>query len=524
MTSSTRPDDEPHGPGANGHGGPRRIDFPVVGVGASAGGLNALTRLFDGVPAAPGMAFVVVVHLSPDHESYLASLLARTARVPVVQLTESTPIEADRVYVLSPGLDLQVEDGELKVSAAVEVAGVNTGIDRFLRSLGDAHRERSIGIVLSGMGSDGATGLRRIKERGGVTLAQAPGEAEFDSMPLSAIAESAVDIVAPAAEMGARLVKLWKNARHIELPHAESLELLVEKPPTPEAAAEAERALHEVMRLLRDRTGHDFTHYKPATVLRRIERRMQVTEVATLPDYCRYLSEHRDETAALLKDLLISVTNFFRDSTAFEALEAELAPRVARAATESQRVRAWVAGCATGEEAYSIGIVLSELAARQSQPVDIHIFASDIDEHAISVARSGMYPAAIAGDVTLPRIRDFFQRDHAHFRVRKELREKILFATHNLLRDPPFSNLDLVCCRNLLIYLDREVQQQVMQLLHFSLRPGGLLFLGSAESADAGQGLFTLVDKRHRIYTADDVPRIRRGAMPVLPWSVGLKL
>jgi two-component system CheB/CheR fusion protein len=515
MNPSTTHDDAP---------APLPVDFPVVGIGASAGALSALTRLFEGVPGDSGMAFVVVVHLSPDHESHLASILARNARLPVLQVTESVPIEPDRVYVISPRLEFQLADGTLSVAPVAAGDRANTAIDKFLRALGDVHRERAIGIVLSGMGSDGAMGLRRIKERGGVTLAQTPAEAEFDSMPLSAIAEGAVDIVVSASEMGERLVKLWANARHIELPAVDGLNLQVEASESPAAAAAAEHALHEIMGLLHDRTGHDFKHYKPATVLRRIERRLQVTQVATLPEYSRYLQRHVDETAALLKDLLISVTNFFRDPAAFEALEGALAPRIEKAASEGRRVRAWVAGCATGEEAYSVAIVLSELAARQSRPVGVHVFASDIDEHAIALARNGVYPGSIATDVPLARLRDFFQRDQSHYRVRKELREKILFAAHNLLRDPPFSNLDLVCCRNLLIYLDREVQQQVMQVLHFSLRPGGLLFLGSAESADAAQGLFTLVDKRHRIYSADDVPRMRRSAMPVLPWNMRLKL
>jgi two-component system CheB/CheR fusion protein len=522
-TPITAPLDGAPNPAADADDAATRLDFPVVGIGASAGALGALTTLFESMPPEPGMAFIVVVHLSPDHESHLASILSRTSRVPVLQVTDAVTIERDHVYVISPRLEFQLENGTLRVTPAEIGARVNTAIDKFLRALGDVHRERAIGVVMSGMGTDGALGLRRIKERGGVTFAQTPEEAEFDSMPLSAITEGAVDFVVPAGEMGDRLVALWENARRIELPDLAGLSLPVAQPATPTAAAEAERALHEVMTMLRDRTGHDFKHYKPATVLRRIERRMQVTQVTSLPAYSQYLRHHADETAALLKDLLISVTNFFRDPAAFEALETALAPRIEQAAANSRRVRAWVAGCATGEEAYSVAIVLSELAARQARPLDLHVFASDIDEHAIALARTGMYPDAIAADVSLTRLRDFFQRDHAHYRVRKELREKILFATHNLLRDPPFSNLDLVCCRNLLIYLDREVQQQVMQVLHFALRPGGLLFLGTAESADAAQGLFTLVDKRHRIYSADDVPRVRRGAMPVMPWNLRLK-
>jgi two-component system CheB/CheR fusion protein len=500
-----------------------RTDFPVVGIGASAGAVGALTRLFDGIAARPDMAFVVVVHLSPDHPSNLAEIVSKATPMPVRQVHESTPIERNRVYVISPNLQLRMEDGHLRVAPLARGAGPPAAIDTFFRTLADAHAERAMGIVLTGMGSDGALGLRHIKERGGITFAQLPSDAEFDSMPVNASAAGAVDFQLPAAEIGAKLAQLWANAQRIELPAVDKLALRVEPPETPASAAEAEQALAHVMQLLRERTGHDFTHYKPATVLRRLERRLQVTGVPNLPEYSRFLHTHAEETPALLRDLLISVTNFFRDAEAFEALASALDGSVFGADGGAKRVRAWVAGCATGEEAFSVAMLLSERAALRDPAPDIHVFASDIDERAIALARAGLYPETIAADVSPARLRQFFQREQSHLRVRKELREKVMFATHNLLRDPPFSNLDLVCCRNLLIYLDRPVQAQVLQILHFALRPGGLLFLGGAESTDISEGLFAPVDKKHRIYRAETVPRGRRPAPP-MPWNLRLTL
>jgi two-component system, chemotaxis family, CheB/CheR fusion protein len=490
-----------------------RTFFPVVGIGASAGAVGALTRLFQGLPEEPGMAFVVVVHLSPDYASVLPDIIAKTTPMSVERVDGSQTIRANCVYVISPSQQLRMEDGRLEVETLGQRTLAPVAIDVFFRTLGEAHRERAVGIVLSGMGSDGTLGLRRIKECGGVSFAQSPDDAEYDTMPSNAIASGAVDFVLPAAQMGSKLVELWANARRIELPAPADVSLAVERPPDAAPAAEATAALNEVMSVLRERTKHDFKHYKPATVLRRLERRMQVAGVPTLPDYSRYLKDHADETPALLKDLLISVTNFFRDPEAFDALEAALAATLFAPGAEPGKVRAWAAGCATGEEAYSVAILLSELAARLPAPPELNVFASDIDERAIAVARAGLYPETISADVSAARLRQFFQREHTQLRVRKDLRERVLFVNHNLLRDPPFSNLDLVCCRNLLIYVDRPVQTQVLQILHFALRPGGLLFLGSAESADLDDDMFTVVDKKHRIYRAEPATRSRRTIM-----------
>lgn len=490
--------------------------FPVVGIGASAGGVQALIRFFGHMPERPGMAFVVVMHLSPEHESALAEILQRQCRLPVRQVSERTPLAPDEVYIISPAQQLAMADGHLETTALQRPIGRRVAIDVFFRSLAEAHRERAIAIVLSGSGADGSVGLRRVKEVGGLTLAQTPGDAEYDEMPASAIASGAVDFVLPVDDMPLKLEELWTNARRIELPYGKPPSMLAESPSSPSAAARAEHALGDIMVLLRARTGHDFRHYKRATVLRRIERRLQVNGVPTLPSYLSFLESNAEETTALLRDMLISVTHFFRDREAFEALQRLIDARLLDSSRPQPKVRAWVAGCASGEEAYSVAMLLAERSTMRETPPQVQVFASDIDERAIAVARAGLYPLAINVDVSEARLRQFFVKEGSSYRVRQELRERVLFAAHNLLRDPPFINLDLMCCRNLLIYLEREVQMRVLEVFHFALRPGGLLFLGSSESADAATGLFTVVDKKNRIYVANSVPRTQR-VLPNLP-------
>ncbi len=492
---------------------PGELEFPVVGIGASAGCIPALRKLFEPMSAAPGMAFVVVVHLSPRHDSNLADILGRVTRMPVQAVRETTTIAADHVYVISPAQQLTMTDGQLRVAKRPETVGRPAAIDSFLRTLAMAHGRRAVGIVLSGTGSDGTLGLARLKECGGVTLAQAPEDAEYDGMPVSAIDDGVVDFVLPAAGMSAKLAALWENMQRIELPEPSVPGVPVV--PTEADADAAQAALAQILRLLRVATGHDFKHYKRATVLRRIERRLQVTGMAGLPEYRAYLQEHPEESKGLLKDLLISVTNFFRDREAFDALEAEIDASLMPVAKSTGKLRAWVAGCATGEEAYSIAMLLSERAEEQRPDLRIQVFASDIDESAIAAARAAIYPDTVLDDVTPARLRRFFVKEENHVRVRKELRDRVLFAVHNLLRDPPFSSLDLICCRNLLIYFDRDVQQQVLEVFHFALKPGGLLFLGSSESADAAGQLYEQVDKKWRIFRADGT--LRRRPVPGLP-------
>jgi two-component system CheB/CheR fusion protein len=488
---------------------PSTLHFPVVGIGASAGGLPALQTLLENMPSANEMAFVVILHLSPAHPSSAAAILQRATRMTVVQVCSEVHIEPGHVYVIAPNLHLSMVDGSLLVSEQSRPRGQHVAIDLFFRTLASVHRERSIAVVLSGTGADGAVGIARIKEQGGVTLAQAPGDAEHDGMPAAVIRTGAVDFVLPVADMAQKLLELWANAKSIQLPTQGEDIGMVAQPPTEVDAASAERALQDIIGTLLSHTGHDFRHYKRATVLRRIERRMQVRQLPTLPDYRDLLANDGGEHKALLDDMLIGVTNFFRDREAFEALERVVLPELFKDKGPADEVRAWSAACATGEEAYSLAMLMADQAAQGETSPTFQVFASDIDDRAIDAARAGNFPASIITDVAPTRLREYFNKDDDRFRIRRSLRDRILFASHNLLRDPPFSRLDLISCRNLLIYLNRDVQVRLLQTFHFALKPGGYLFLGSSESAESVADYFIAVDKKNRIY------RARGGSRPL---------
>ncbi len=486
----------PHNPGARERSD---LSFPVVGLGASAGGLVALKTFLENMPAKSGMSFVVILHLSPKHESVADKVLQVSTRMPVKQVSAPTPLEKNHVYVISPNHDLAMSNGHLRVTEAERPRGHHVAIDLFFRTLADTHQDKAVGIVLSGTGADGSVGIARIKEQGGVTFVQTPEDAEYEDMPRNAIASEKIDFVLPVAEIPNKLVEWWKNARAIELPRPkpEGAPILHARP---DASDEAERALREILDILATRSGHDFRHYKRATVLRRIERRMQVNMLKDLPAYRDFLRQNVDETAALLDDMLIGVTNFFRDCESFEALERGVIPELFGAIRHPEQVRVWVPGCATGEEAYSIAMLLADHADTLTAPPQFQLFASDIDESAIAFGRAGVYPESIVTDVPPTRLRQFFSKEQHRYRINKTIRDRVLFALHNALRDPPFSRIDLISCRNLLIYLDREVQTRLLEMFHFALRPGGYLFLGSSESADAAASHFEPVDKRHRVY------------------------
>lgn len=385
------------------------LKFPVVGIGASAGGLAATLRMFENMPESMDMAFVVVLHLSPEHESTADQVLQRVTRMPVIQVKKRTRIKKDHIYIIAPKKRLTMNDSHLEVTELKREPGKLTAIDAFFRTLAEVHQERAIAVVLSGTGSDGAVGLARIKEQGGVTLAQAVEDSEHDGMPQAALATGAVDFVLPVVEMPQKLIDLWANASRIELPALDNNEETPAK--LPSSPAEAEAALVRIIAVLCAHTGHDFRHYKRATVLRRIERRMQVRSVATLPEYLAVLEEDPQENTALLADMLIGVTNFFRDREAFDTLERELIPELFEQRNPSDEIRVWTPACSTGEEAYSIAMVLAEQAALMSEPPAIQVFASDVDDSAIKVARAGVYPGAIVADVSPARLREFFIRD-----------------------------------------------------------------------------------------------------------------
>ncbi|MFJ4068598.1 CheR family methyltransferase [Pseudomonas sp. NPDC089996] len=513
MTSSPEQPASPQNPALS----PSHLDFPVVGIGASAGGLEAIRTFFQQMPGDCGMAFVVVLHLSPDHQSVADRIIQEATPMPVRQVTEPVPIERNHVYVISPANRLSTNDGYLRVTPANRRRGDHVAIDLFFRDLADVHKDHAFCVVLSGTGADGAVGLSRIKEQGGVTLVQTPDDAQYDSMPRAAIETGMVDLVLPAAEIPQKLLELWRTARQVKLPEIEDDSLPPSLGSRSGDAQAAEPLLEEILLQLRTATGHDFQHYKRATVLRRIERRLHVTGQTDLGGYLRYLEQNAGEATALLGDMLIGVTNFFRDREAFEALERLVMPQLASQGEDSGEIRVWSAGCSTGEEAYSLAMLVGEQLALEQRASKVQVFATDLDERAIGIARTGTYPEAIVTDVPPTRLRQFFVNEDQHYRVRKEVREKVLFARHNLLSDPPFSQIDLIVCRNLLIYLDREVQQDILRMFHFALRRGGFLFLGTSESADVAGELFTPVDKRNRIFRARDVSPASRSSGRQLP-------
>jgi len=474
----------------------------LIGIGGSAGSIPALQAFFDHMPVDTGMAFVVILHLSPEHESSLAQTLQHCTRMRVRQVTDAERIEPNTVYVIPPRKALRTLDGLITVSELPRRGYRHVAVDMFFRALADSHGPRATAIILSGGGDDGAIGIKRIKERGGLTIAQEPTDAPHHGMPQAAIDTGMIDWVLPVVQMPAKLLEYHQLEGRLELPPEQGPEptQILSQTSTP-----GEAALRDILVFLRARTGRDFTHYKRATILRRIRRRMQVNGVHELHAYLDCLRTLPGEAGALLQDLLISVTNFFRDAECFDAVEVNVARLFAAKATGSA-VRAWVPACATGEEAYSIAIMLADHARRMDEPPVIQVFATDLDERAIRVARDGLYPTAIEADVSDERLRRHFQKEHHGYRVRREIRETVLFAVHDLLKDSPFSRLDLVSCRNLLIYLSGDAQQRAFETLHFALNPGGLLLLGSSESVEDGSQLFSVVDKKHRLYAKRGTP------------------
>ena len=453
----------------------------VVGIGASAGGVAVLQQFFSDMQPDSGLAFVVVMHLSPEHESRLANIIQTKTAMSVVQINGPLKVQPNHVYVIPPNKQLTFHDGMLTLVEPQQALGRRVTIDLFFRTLAQSFGQRAVGVILSGTDSDGVIGIKHVRAQGGITIAQDPHEAEYPSMPVTAIGTGAVDWVLPVAQLAPRLLAFVRNEHAMKLPpeilEATEPDEKVQEAPGGETVSDETRdgrdesALQEVLAILRRQTGHDFMHYKRATLLRRVARRMQVNSVESIPSYLDFMRQHPAEAMELLHDLLISVTHFFRDQAAFAALEANI-PQLFAGKLKTDQLRVWVPGCATGEEAYSLAMLLAEHAERLDSPPSIHVFATDIDEQAIHSARSGLYPSTIEADVSAERIRRFFVQDHGRYRVRKSLREKVLFAAHNLLSDAPFSNLDLISCRNLLIYLTPTAQGQAFDTAHFALRAG----------------------------------------------------
>ena len=465
-------------------------DFPVVGIGASAGGLDACRKLLGALPVNAGMAFVLVQHLDPNHKSMMVDLLGGHASVSVQQAEDGMQIEREHLYVIPPGVSLSVRNGTLRLSKPLARHGARLPFDFLLHSMADEYGARAVCVILSGMGADGSVGLTAMREAGGLVIAQDPDEAAYDSMPRSAIATGGVDLVLSANAIPAALAEFQ---RRMALPDKNSLAGGEEAKP---------EGLSKIVELLRVKTTHDFTFYKPGTLLRRVRRRMALVALDTgeIGQYLEVLQRDSEELDRLAADLVINVTRFFRDPSVFEFLEKTVVPELVRNRAAGQALRIWIAGCSSGEEAYSLAIVFREQIALAGIDIKLQVFASDIDPDAVSKAREGLYPKTIEADVSPARLARFFAKEEHQYRVLPELRSVVVFTVQDVLADPPFSRLDLVSCRNLLIYLMPEAQAKVISLFHFALREGGILLLGSAETAGNTAGRFELVSKAERVY------------------------
>jgi two-component system CheB/CheR fusion protein len=486
--------------------------LPVVGIGASGGGLEAFKQFFTQMPSTPGMAFVLVQHLAPNHKSLMADLLQKHTAMPVVQAEDAMRVEPDHVYLIPPHTALTIHRRVLRLSPPEARRGYRVPIDTFLRSLAQDQGEHAIAVILSGTGGDGSLGVKAIKECNGMTMVQA--DAQYDGMPQSAVATGLVDFVLPIAKMPAKLIEYVRHGSR-----------LVESTGPAGLEAEAADHLEDVFRLLRTHSGHDFSLYKQKMIVRRMQRRMQMHALDAMQQYVSRLHQDTAEIEALFTELLIGVTHFFRDPDAFEALTTQAIPKIFEHKRRDDRIRVWVSGCATGEEAYSLAMVLSEHMSRTHRRLPVQIFATDLDTRALEVARAGVYPESIAADVSPERLRQFFTRQDHSYQINQDIRDMCIFSEHNLIKAPPFSKLDLLSCRNVLIYFQAQLQQKLLPLFHYALRPGGYLFLGPSESILGASNLFAEVHKQARLFRRQDVmtrpalefPSLQRTASAVGP-------
>jgi two-component system CheB/CheR fusion protein len=463
-------------------------DFPVIGIGASAGGLEALELFFKNMPNNSGMAFVVVQHLDPTHIGIMPELLQRMTQMMVLQATDALKVKPNHIYVIPPNKSLSILKGRLHLFDPVESRGLRLPVDVFFRSLALDRMEKSIGIILSGMGSDGSLGLKSIKERNGIVLVQEPTSAKFDSMPRNAIEAVIADIVAPAEELPAKLVALLKYFPEINM----DSEVLVK----------SKSSIDKIIILLREQSGHDFSMYKKNTLMRRIERRKAIHQIDKIQTYVRFLQENPKEVELLFKELLIGVTSFFRDTAVWEKLKEEIIPNLLKDIPDEYTVRAWVPACSTGEEAYSLAIVFEEALEKigKKKNIKFQIFATDLDLVAIEKARKGVFLSNIIKDISPARINKYFYTEKMGYRVNTSIREMIVFAPHNVIKDPPFTKLDLLTCRNMLIYMEPQLQNKLIMLFNYSLNPDGIMVLGTAETVGSNIKGFEVIDSKLKIF------------------------
>lgn len=461
--------------------------FPIVAIGASAGGFDALKRFFTSIPSDnPGMAFVLVQHLDPTHESTMADLMSRYTPIKVVQAKDGIIVKPDHLYIIPPNKDMGMLNGVIQLMDPFEPHGLRLPINYFLKHLADDQKENAIAIIFSGYGSDGTLGIKAIKAAGGMVMAQDPETADSDSMPASAIQTGLVDFVLPPEEMPEKMIS-----------YVESAHKTIKKILTPKE--ETEQAMRKIFMLVRSRTGRDFSYYKGNTVYRRIGRRMNVHQIENMPIYLRYLQENPHEIDILFKELLINVTNFFRDSKAFDSLKNNLRELITEK-SDGENIRVWIPGCSSGEEVYSIAIIINELLEESGKNLDVQIFGTDIDLDAITSARSGKYPSSISADVNPERLKKFFIKKDNVYVIRNHIREMAVFAPHDVLKDPPFTRLDVLSCRNLLIYLNGEAQKKAISNFNYALNNGGILFLGPSESVGDFMDAFNALDKKWKIF------------------------
>jgi len=472
---------------------------PIVGIGASAGGLNALKKFFSNTPENGGTAYIVIVHMAPDKPSLMPELLQKTTQLKVIEARDGDWIQPDHIYVNPPNREISLYQGRIQLLDMIP-KGLNLPIDFFLKSLAKERGYRSAAVILSGTGSDGTSGAKEVNAHGGLVLAQSKDSAEYDGMPGSVIKTGLVDWVLPPEEMPERLVGYFSHYQ------AKFKSKLI---PLPDSDHQ-QNWLNRIFAILRVQVGHDFSGYKTTTLLRRLSRRMGLNQINNLEHYACFMKENPSEVKALFRELLIGVTHFFRDPESFEHLKHKIFPEIFRQVEAGTRFRVWVPGCSTGEEIYSLAIVLNEYLDTIAKRVNLQLFGTDIDEHAIEKAREGVFPANISADVSQERLSRFFNKEGNFFRVGRAIRDCVVFSVQDLLMDPPFSRLNLLCCRNLLIYLDRNTQKKIFPLFHYTLVPNGVLMLGASESIGGFSNLFDIRDKKWKIYQRQEVPRALR--------------
>lgn len=484
--------------------------FPIVGIGASAGGIEAFSALLKELPADTGMAFVIIQHLAPNHENFTSEILSRATRLQIEEVKDNVRVEPNHIYVLPPNRSMVISEGILKLLPRPQTQGLHLPINVFFQSLATDQKHRAIGVVLSGTASDGTRGLEAIKAEGGLTFAQEPSSARYDGMPSSAIASGTVDVVATPGRIALELSRIARHPYiHPTTPATESHD---------RESPELERGLQRIFALLRDLLHVDFSQYKLSTIRRRISRRMVVNKIDDLAAYAAYLQKHPEEAKALFADFLIQVTGFFRDPEAFEVLKKIVLPEYMKDREKKAPFRVWVPGCSTGEEAYSLAILLLEFFSAPRPSVPIQIFASDISEQAIQRARSGIYPESIAADLSKERLHRFFEPVEGGYRIAKVVRDLCLFARHDVITDPPFAKLDLISCRNLLIYFTVDLQKHVLPIFHYALNPSGILMLGRSETTSAVANLFGPADKTNKVYIRNNVATPIRVQLPLMPY------